>query len=168
MKLAVPLPFLALSMLLAGCQSYPSANSINWNDLRTDIALRHQYERYSCAAPALRGYSKDDRTYAMPMHHQRHERARVVAASAPLRADSAEARQALDQVRELSVKIDVLEDALKTNAGATNQNQALIVGQIKALKAELAQLRNAPNGSASTQSQTPAANTVSGIRFGTN
>jgi hypothetical protein len=61
-----------------------------------------------------------------------------------------------------------LEDALKTNVGATNQNQALIVDQIKALKAELAHLKNAPSGSASSHTQTPAANTVSGIRFGTN
>jgi hypothetical protein len=168
MKLAGPLPFLALSVLLAGCQSYPGANSINWNDLRTDIALRHRYEQYSCAARALRGYSKDDWTYAMAMHHHRHERARVVATSTPRGAENAEARQALDQVRELSAKIDVLEDALKTNAGVTNQNQALIVDQIKAFKAELAQLKNAPSGSAATKSQTPAANTVSGIRFGTN
>jgi hypothetical protein len=166
MKLAAPLPFLALSVLLAGCQSYPGANSINWIDLRTDIALRHRYEQYSCAARALRGYAKDDWTYAMPMHHQRHERARVVATSAAQATDNAEARQALDQVRELSAKIDVLEDALKTNAGATNQNQALIVDQIKALKAELAQLKNAPSGSASTQSHTPASNTVTGIQFG--
>jgi hypothetical protein len=165
---ASPLPFLALSALLAGCQSYPSANSINWNDLRTDIALRHRYERYSCYSRSLRGYSKDDWTYAMPTHHQRHERARVVPTSVPQAIDISEARQALDQVSELSAKIDVLEDALKTNAGATNQNQALIVDQIKALKAELAHLKNAPSGSASTQSQTPAANTVSGIRFGTN
>jgi hypothetical protein len=61
-----------------------------------------------------------------------------------------------------------LENALQTNVGATNQNQALIVDQIKALKAELAHLRNAPSGSVSTPSQTPAANTVSGIRIGTN
>jgi hypothetical protein len=168
MKLAGPLPFLALSVLLAGCQSYPGASSINWNDLRTDIALRHRYEQYSCAARALPGYSKDDWTYAMPMHHQRHERARVVAISAPQAKDTAEGRQALDQVRELSAKIDVLEDALKTNAGATNQNQALIVGQIKALKAELSQMKTSASSAAATQNQTPAANTVSGIRFGTN
>jgi hypothetical protein len=168
MKPAAPLPFLAFSVLLAGCQSYPSPNSINWNDLHADIALRHGYEQYSCAARALQGYSKDDWTYAMPSHHQRQERARVVATSAAQATDSAEARQALDQVRELSAKIDVLEDALKTNAGATNQNQALIVDQIKALKAELAHLKNAPNGSASTQSPPPSANTVSGIGFGTN
>jgi hypothetical protein len=163
-----PFSFVALSMLLAGCQSHPGANSINWNDLRTDIALRHRYEQYSCYSRALRGYSKDDWTYVMPMHHQRHEPARVVATSAPQATHSAEAREALDQVRELSAKIDVLENALKTNAGATNQNQALIVDQIKALKAELAQLEKSPSGSVSTQSQTPAANTVSGIRFGTN
>jgi hypothetical protein len=70
-------------------------------------------------------------------------------------------------VRELSAKIDVLEDALKSNAGATNQNQTLIVEQIKSLKAELAQLESA-NRAGSTPSPAPAANTVSGIRFGTN
>jgi hypothetical protein len=155
-------------VFVVGCHSYPGANEINWSDLRADIALRHQYERYSCANRSLHGFSKDSWTYEMAPHHQHRAPARVVATSAPQRADSLEARQALDQVHELSAKIDVLEDALKTNAGATNQNQAPIVGQIKALKAELAQIKTGTGSAASTQSQTPAASTVSGIRFGAN
>jgi hypothetical protein len=156
-------------VLVAGCQSYPSANSINWTDLETDIALHHRYEQYSCANRSLHGYSKDSWTYAAPSHHQHHEPEREPLATSVRQAtDSAEGRQALDQVRELSAKIDILEDALKTNAGATNQNQALIVEQIKSLKAELAKLKSANGAAASTQSPRPPANTVSGIRFGTN
>jgi len=41
----------------------------------------------------------------------------------------------------LSARIDVLEDALKTNSGTINQNQTLIVDQIKALKAKLEQVQ---------------------------
>jgi len=155
-------------LFVAGCHSYPGTNEINWSDLSTDIALRHQYERYSCAKRSLHGFSKDSWTYEMAAHRQQRAPARAVATSAPRAADGTEARQALDQVRELSAKIDVLEDALKTNAGATNQNQALIVGQIKALKAELAQMKTGNGSAALTQSQPPAANTVSGIRFGAN
>ena len=154
-------------VLIAGCHSYPSANSINWTDLQSDISLRHRYEQYSCANRSLHGYSKDSWTYAAPAHHQHHEPESVAARSVPRPTDSAEGRQALDQVLELSAKIDVLEDALKSNAGATNQNQALIVEQIKSLKAELAQLKSA-NGAGPTQSPRPPANTVSGIRFGAN
>jgi hypothetical protein len=40
-------------------------------------------------------------------------------------------------------KIDVLEDALKTNAATTNHNQDLLVQQINTLKAQLAQLQQA-------------------------
>ena len=159
--------FIMALVFVGGCNSYPSANSINWHDLQIDIALRHQYERYSCASRSLNGYSKDSWTYAPPARHQHHEPERAAATSAPRATDTAEARQALDQVRELSAKIDVLEDALKNNAGATNQNQTLIVEQIRSLKAELAQLKSSA-GAGKTQSPAPQANTVSGIRFGTN
>ena len=158
-------------VFVAGCQSSPRADSINWIDLQTDIALRHRYEHYGCANRSLHGYSKDSWTYASPAHHRHHDPERVAATSAPRITDAAEARLALDQVRELSAKIEVLEDALKSNAGATNQNQTLIVGQINALKAEVAQLRSARSASSTTTTSQPAplpANTVSGIRFGAN
>jgi hypothetical protein len=155
-------------VFVSGCQSYPRANSINWADLQTDIALRHRYEQYSCANRSLRGYSEDSWTRYVPAHHQHRGLESVAATSVRQATDTAEAgRQALDQVRELSAKIDVLEDALKSDAGATNQNQALIVGQIKSLKAELAGVKNA-NGAGPTQSPAPPANNVSGIRFGPN
>jgi hypothetical protein len=56
-------------------------------------------------------------------------------------AEKQSAQRTEDLVRALSEKIDVLEDALKTNAATTNQNQDLLVQQINALKAQLAQLQ---------------------------
>jgi hypothetical protein len=159
--------FVMALVFAGGCQSYPSANSINWHDLQIDIALRHQYERYSCASRSLNGYSKDSWTYASAAHGQHRDSQRAAIPNLPRVTDTADARQALDQVRELSAKIDLLEDALKNNAGATNQNQTLIVEQIRSLKAELAQLKSS-TAAVSTQSPAPQATAVSGIRFGTN
>ena len=56
-----------------------------------------------------------------------------------------EARQAAQQanasVGELNQKIDVLDEALKADVATTNQNQNLIVEQIKELKARVEQLQ---------------------------
>ena len=51
------------------------------------------------------------------------------------------AQQANASVGELNQKIDVLEEALKTDVATTNQNQNLIVEQIKELKARVEQLQ---------------------------
>jgi len=69
------------------------------------------------------------------------EQVLVKAPGADLEAGKQSAKRAEDSIRTLSAKIDVLEDALKTNAATTNQNQDLLVQQINALKAQLAQLQ---------------------------
>ena len=87
-----------------------------------DTALRHKYEKYSCASCAnrLHGYAKDA--------PQRVPRRRVEVSSQ--RPDEAE-------VRRLNARIDALELVLKTNVTTTNQNQDLIVQQIRELKSKL-------------------------------
>jgi hypothetical protein len=106
-----------------------------------DIALRHKYENYSCAH-ALEGYSKD------PPAFSHRKRVTVAKEQAPAKtfsinpeAEKQSAQRTEDSIRALSEKIDALEDALKTNVATTNQNQDLLVQQINALKAQLAQLQ---------------------------
>jgi len=106
-----------------------------------DITLRHKYENYSCAH-ALEGYSKD------PPAFSHRKRVTVAKEQAPAKipsinpeAEKQSAQRTEYSIRALSEKIDVLEDALKTNVATTNQNQDLLVQQINALKAQLAQLQ---------------------------
>jgi hypothetical protein len=53
-------------------------------------------------------------------------------------------------VRELSGKLEVLEEALKSNVAATNQNQSLIVDQIREIKGRLDELKSDPPVAQST------------------
>jgi hypothetical protein len=76
--------------------------------------------------------------------HRKRVTREQVPAKAPgpnLDAEKQSAQRAEQSIRALSAKIDVLEDALKTNTATTNQNQDLLVQQINALKAQLAQLQ---------------------------
>ena len=131
--------YICLAGLITGCadQGYVS----RWNDMWVDIAIRHRYEKYSCAH-ALEGYSKD------PVDVAERKRAKLApeqmvgkTPSPDIEAAKQTTQQASATVRELSAKINVLEDALKSNAATTNQNQDLLVQQINALKAQLAQLQ---------------------------
>ena len=87
-----------------------------------DMALRHKYEKYTCASCAnrLHDYAKDA--------PQRVPRRRVEVSNK--RPDEAEARR-------LNGRIDALEAVLKTNATTANQNQDLIAQQIRELKSRL-------------------------------
>jgi hypothetical protein len=132
--------YIFVAVMITGCASNQASLS-RWNDMWVDIALRHKYERYSCAH-ALEGYSKDPPTFS----HRK--RAIVAKEQAPARtpginpeAEKQSAQRTEDSIRTLSEKINVLEDALKTNVATTNQNQDLLVQQINALKAQLVQLR---------------------------
>ena len=132
--------YICVAGLITGCA--PNQTSVSrWNEMWVDIALRHKYEKYSCAR-ALEGYSKDPPAFP---HRKRvtlaREQVLVKAPGADLEARKQSAQRAEDSIRALSAKIDVLEDALKTNVATTNQNQDLLVQQINALKAQLAQLQ---------------------------
>ncbi len=109
-----------------------------------DIAIRHEYEKYSCAscAHALEGYSKDPPALS---HRKRVTREQVLVKAPGTDRDAGKqsAQRTEDEIRALSAKIDVLEDALKTNAATTNVNQNLLVQEIIALKVQLAQLEKA-------------------------
>ena len=132
--------YICVAGMITGCAS-DQASVSRWNDMWVDIALRHKYEKYSCAR-ALEGYSKDPPAFS----HRKgvtlaREQVLVKAPGADLEAGKQRAQRAEDSIRALSAKIDVLEDALKTNSATTNQNQDLLVQQINALKAQLAQLQ---------------------------
>ena len=113
--------YISLLCFLAGCRSN-QAYLNRWNDMWIDMALRHKYEKYSCASCAnrLHSYAKDA--------PQRLPRRRVEVSSQ--RPDEAE-------VRQLNARIDALEVVLKTNTTTTNQNQDLIAQQIRELKSIL-------------------------------
>ena len=130
--------YICAAAIITGCASN-QASVTRWNDMWVDIALRYKYENYSCAH-ALEGYSKDPPAFS--------HRNRVTVAKEPAKtpgikpeAEKPSAQRTEDSIHALSEKIDVLEDALKTNAATTNQNQDLLVQQINALKAQLAQLQ---------------------------
>jgi hypothetical protein len=132
--------YICSAAMIAGCASKQASVS-RWNDMWVDIALRHEYENYSCAH-ALEGYSKD------PPAFSHRKRVTVAKEQAPTKtpginpeAEKQSAQRTQDSIRALSEKIDVLEDALKTNVATTNQNQDLLVQQINTLKAQLAQLQ---------------------------
>ena len=112
--------YISLLCFLPGCTSN-QAYLNRWNDMLIDMALRHKYEKYSCASCAdrLHDYAKDA--------PQRVSRRRVEVSSQ--RPD--------EEVRRLNGRIDALELVLKTNATTTNQNQDLIVQQIRELKSKL-------------------------------
>ena len=127
--------------MITGCAS-DQASVARWNDMWVDIAIRHKLEKYSCGH-ALEGYSKDP-----PPAFSHRKRVTLAKEQAPAKtpginpkAEKQSAQRTEDSIRALSEKIDVLEDALKTNVATTNQNQDLLVQQINALKAQLAQLQ---------------------------
>ena len=132
---------ICVAVLITGCADQGYVR--RWNDMWVDIALRHRFEKYSCAH-ALEGYSKD------PPAFSHRKRVTVAKEQAPAKtpginpeAEKQSAQRTEDSIRTLSEKINVLEDALKTNVATTNQNQDLLVQQINALKAQLAQLQQA-------------------------
>ena len=135
-----PIIHICVAVLITGCADQGYVR--RWNDMWVDIALRHRFEKYSCAH-ALEGYSKDPPPAFS--HRKRVTPARepvlVKTPGADPEARKQIAQRTQDSIRALSAKIDVLEDALTTNTKTTNQNQDLLVQQINALKAQLAQLQ---------------------------
>ena len=138
--------YVCVAALITGCAS-DQASIARWDDMWVDIALRYKLEKYSCTH-ALEGYSKDPPALS---HRKRvkkvtREQVLVKAPGTDRDAGKQSAQRTEDSIRALSAKIDVLEDALKTNTATTNQNQNLLVQQINALKAQLAQLQQPSNG----------------------
>jgi hypothetical protein len=134
--------YISIVALVAGCAS-KEASVCRWNDMRVDIALRHKFEKYSCTH-ALEGYSKDP--LAFSRHRSVRKREQAVLVKAPQsgsKPDEEGKSRTEDSIRALSARIEVLEQAMKTNASTTNQNQDLIVQQINVLKAQLAGMQQA-------------------------
>jgi hypothetical protein len=138
--------YVCVAALITGCAS-DQASIARWNDMWVDIALRYKLEKYSCAH-ALEGYSKDPPALSHRKRVTRVTREQVLVKAPGTDRDAGKqsAQRTEDSIRALSAKIDVLEDALKTNTATTNQNQNLLVQQINALKAQLAQLQQPSNG----------------------
>jgi len=140
--------FICAASAITGCASN-QAYVNRWNEMWADIAIRQEYEKYSCAscAHALEGYSKDPPPRFSPRKRVRIAKEQRVAKTpiADPGQEKQNAQRAEDEIRALSAKIDVLESALRTNATTTNVNQNLIVQQIVALKIQLAQLEKNSN-----------------------
>jgi hypothetical protein len=144
--------FLLISLALTACQS-ASESDTRWRDMFVDISLRHKYEKYACGGHHVQGYSKENDPPAQAHVHPVSQPATYAGQSA--------GQVAYNQVQELEGKIEVLEEALKSNAATTNQNQTLIVSQIKSLKAEVTQIEESRPIAAQGQSTPPP----SGIRI---
>ena len=125
--------YISIFALVTGCADQASIS--RWNDMWVDIALRHKFEKYSCAH-ALEGYSKDPPAFS----HRKQPATEQVVVKAQGTEQEARKRNE-DSIRALSARMDVIEDALKTNAATSNKNQDLVVQQINALKAQQAQMQ---------------------------
>jgi hypothetical protein len=160
MKIILSIAVLAL----AGCVDQQAAND-RWADMKTDLSFVQQYQRYTCGHQMPRchpreGYSKDsgDRR---PQASVSKNSAQPVKSPSPIPSQATE--QVNRQIYELSQKIATLEEALKTNAATTNQNETLLVQQIVALKNQLAQLQTGAPMAALTPA--PRQETASGLRI---
>jgi len=115
-----PIIHICVAVLITGCADQGYVR--RWNDMWVDIALRHRFEKYSCAH-ALEGYSKDPppafshRKRATPAREQ----VLVKTPGADPEARKQIAQRTQDSIRALSAKIDVLEDALTGRATAASQ-----------------------------------------------
>lgn len=146
MRTLLVIPFL---VTLAGCASKGGFEA-RWRDMQVDIAMRRKFEKYSCPN-CLEGYSKDYhasyRPVSKPVSSEPKVQQSVRSEYRPPDATD-ETRQEVmrnsESVRELDAHIAALEEELKTNASTTNQNQQLIVDEIKSLKARLDQLQHPP------------------------
>jgi TolA-binding protein len=143
-KLILTFPLAAA--LMAGCQSTPESQG-RWNDMLTDIALRHKYEKYACGYHPLAGYSKDSDWRSDRVHTRSVAGTKAPEQPAPPQTP---VRQDSEEIRELNGKLEVLEEALKSNVAATNQNQSLIVDQIREIKGRLDELKSEPPVAQST------------------
>jgi hypothetical protein len=143
---------LAVAVALTACQSSTTSAS-RWHDMQVDIAFKNRYQHYSCGYHALHGYSKDSgwRTERVATRKVKSEPAPAQAA-AVLTVDSS--KQAEEQIRELTGKIAVLEEALKANVAATNQNQNLLVDQINSLRQQVAELADRKTAALKVQEPT--------------
>jgi hypothetical protein len=154
----------ALSLLsLAGCAN-PQAEADRWQDYQTDLAVAKAFHRYTCGAclprhRSLEGFSKENTPRRVSV-----TRPVAVPSSSPNPAQAPQdSLQVKREIYDLSQKIAVLEEALKTNATTTNSNEQLIVQQIVGLKNQLAQLQTAaPVAVVTPQPQTPSGRRIPG------
>ena len=159
MKLFLALPLIAL----VGCANGPSAADRDFN-YRIDSQLAYQWQRYSCVScmtrrpRSLEGYSKENTArVSVP------RRPAASQLPSPRTTQPLQATEQVRQIYDLNQRLAGLEEALKTNASTTNQNEALIVSQIVALKSQLAQLQTPPPVALGTPK--PSQETSSGIRI---
>jgi hypothetical protein len=136
---------------LTACQSNGTSES-RWRDMQVDIAFKNRYQHYSCGYHALHGYSKDSGWRTERVATRKVKRPAPAQAAAVLTVDSS--KQAEEQIRELTGKIAVLEEALKANVAATNQNQNLLVDQINSLRQQVAELADRKTAALKVQEPT--------------
>jgi len=129
--------YISIGALVTGCADQASVG--RWNDMWVDIVLRRKFEKYSCAH-SLEGYSKDPPAFS---HRKQPATEQVVVKAQGTEQEARKqfAQRNEDSIRALSARMDVIEDAVKTNAATSNKNQDLVVQQINALKAQQAQMQ---------------------------
>jgi hypothetical protein len=127
--------------VLSGCQSLSRGSRrisrADWNDMWSDMALRHQYEKELAAADR---HSQHQRAAYASARHQ----AVAKAPEQSPRPDTADqkAQEALDDVRDLSNDVAVLKQALIINAATKNDNEGKLLALIKALDTKILELQN--------------------------
>lgn len=127
--------------VLSGCQSSSRGSRrisrADWNDMWTDIALRHHYEKDMAAADR---HSQHQRVAHASARHQ--AVAKAPEQSPPPDSADQKAQEALDDVRGLSNDVAVLKQAVIINAATKNNNEGKLLDLIKALDTKILELQN--------------------------
>jgi len=124
---------LAFVYLCAGCAAQ-DAYKQQWYGMWTDMATRRYYEHQICLANRAR-FRRDPTPKRVAAVHERIEPERIeVRSNSETEAQSA-------RIAALDQRLQMLEEALKTNASTTNANQEMILGQIRELKHQIEEQR---------------------------
>lgn len=127
--------------VFSGCESSSRGSRrisrADWNDMWTDIALRHQYEKELAAADRRSQHQRGAHASA-----RRQAVAKAPEQSPPPASADQKAQEALDDVRDLSNDVTVLKQAVIIYAATKNDNEAKLLDLIKALNTKILELQN--------------------------
>jgi hypothetical protein len=132
---------LAFVCLCAGCAAQ-DAYVRQWYGMWDNMAARQWYEHQICLANRAR-LRRDPPKRVVVRERSEPERI-MVRSNSDTEAQSA-------RIAALDRRLQMLEEALKTNASTTNANQEMILGQIRELKQEIQQQQQRPETTSQQQ-----------------
>jgi hypothetical protein len=139
---------LAFVCLCAGCAAQ-DAYTRQWYGMWDDMAARQWYEHQICLANRSRLRRDPPKRVAVRRQRdsltQRSEPERIMVRS----NSDTEAQSA--RITALDQRLQMLEEALKTNASTTNANQEMILGLIRELKHQIQEQQQRPETTSQQQ-----------------